>query len=264
MEDRGYERTADLYDQVAAYRDRRTDVLFYVKQARAAGGEVLELGCGTGRVLIPTARAGVRITGLDLSAAMLEVCRCKLAGQPPEVAARAELVHGDMRDFDLGPGRFAVVTIPFRPFQHLVATADQLACLACARRHLAAGGALVFDLFNPSLPSLVDDARLAEWGDEPEFETPAGDRVVRKFRTVERDWLGQVLDLEIIYDLSRLDGTSERIVERFPMRYFFRFEAEHLLARAGFEVEAVYADFDERPYGAVYPGELIFVARRPR
>ena len=69
----GYEEyafVADLYDHVTAYRDR-PDIAFYVEAARQSGGPVLEFGCGTGRVLIPTARAGMDIVGVDLSPHML-------------------------------------------------------------------------------------------------------------------------------------------------------------------------------------------------
>jgi len=96
-----YGFTAEFYDHVVPYRERQ-DVAFFVELAREAGGPVLEVGCGTGRVLIPTARAGFEIVGLDLSPSMLAVCRESLAQEPAEVQARVELVEGDMRDFDLG------------------------------------------------------------------------------------------------------------------------------------------------------------------
>jgi len=67
----------------------------------------------------------------------------------------------------------------------------------------------------------------------------------------------------MIYDVTYPNGKQERLVHSFSYRYYFRYEMEHLLARAGFETEAVYSDFDRSPYGSLYPGELIFVARRP-
>jgi SAM-dependent methyltransferase len=210
-------------------------------------------------VLIPTARAGIEIVGLDLSQSMLAVCGRRLAREPDEVRARATLVEGDMRDFQLGR-QFALATMPFRPFQHLITVEEQIACLEAIRQHLAPGGKLILDLFNPSLPALVDDSRSEEYGDEPEFVMPDGRRVVRRFRTVGRDWLAQVQEVELIYYVAHPDGRQERQVHSFPMRYLFRFEAEHLLARCGFRIDAVYCDFDRHPYGATYPGELIFVA----
>ncbi len=79
---------------------------------------------------------------------------------------------------------------------------------------------------------------------------------------MSRDRFNQINYVELIYYVTYPDGREERLVHAFPMRYLFRFEAEHLLARCGFEVEQVYADFDKSPYGAKYPGELIFVAKK--
>ncbi|MFQ5855529.1 MAG: class I SAM-dependent methyltransferase [Anaerolineae bacterium] len=259
----GYEEygfVAEYYDHVVPYRDRE-DVNFFVEMAQQSGGPVLEVGCGTGRVLIPTARAGIEIVGLDLSEPMLTVCREKLSREPEEVQSRVQLVQADMRQFDLGR-EFRLATIPFRPFQHLITVEDQLSCLNSIQRHLVEGGRLILDLFNPSLPFLVDEQRLEESGDEPEFTLPDGRRVVRRHRIASRDLFNQVQEAELIYYVTYPDGREERLVHRFPMRYLFRFEAEHLLARSGFQVEDVFADYDKSPYGSKYPGELIFVARR--
>jgi SAM-dependent methyltransferase len=257
---RDYAFVADLYDHVVPYRTR-PDVDFFVEAAQASGGPVLEVGCGTGRILVPTARAGIDIVGLDLSPHMLRICQQRLLDEPAAVQSRVRLHQADMRDFDLGQ-TFSLVTLPFRPFQHLTTVADQLACLASIHRHLVEGGRLILDIFNPSLPALTWDNVGQELGDEPEFTTPDGRRVVGRDRVVSRDYANQVIQIELIYYVTHPDGREERLVHAFPMRYLFRFEAEHLLVRSGFEVEAVYADYDKSPYGAKYPGELIFVAKR--
>lgn len=254
-----YAIAADLYDYVVPYANR-PDVAFYVDEARNAGGPVLELGCGSGRVLIPTARAGLKITGIDASPHMLGICRHRLGAEPPEVQSRVTLIEGDMRSFDLGC-RFALATIPFRPFQHLVTVDDQLACLAAIRRHLSDNGRLVFDLFNPSLDLLANHPLGVESGHEPEFVTPDGRRVLRCYRTVAQDRFRQTGSHELIYDVTHCDGSKERLVHSFTLRYLFRFEAEHLLARAGFAVEQLYSDYARSAYGAQYPGDLIFVAK---
>lgn len=255
-----YAFVAELYDYVEPYR-KRPDIDFYVEAARASGGPVLEVGCGTGRILIPTARAGVEITGLDLSPHMLKVCRERVAAEPKAVRARIRLVEADMRCFDLALA-FQLVTLPFRPFQHLTTVEDQLACLEAIRRHLVDGGRMILDLFNPSLEALVRDNLGQEAGDEPEFTTPDGRRVVRRVKIVARDYFNQVNQTELIYYVTHPDGCQERLVHAFPMRYLYRFEAEHLLVRSGFEVEQVYAGYDKSPYGSTYPGELIFVVRK--
>jgi SAM-dependent methyltransferase len=257
-----YALIADLYDHVVPYRTR-ADVPFFVEAARASGGPVLEIGCGTGRILVPTARAGVQIVGLDSSPHMLRVCRKKLRGEPKAVQSLARSVHADMRNFDLGQV-FALVTVPFRPFQHLVTVEDQLSCLNSIHRHLQVDGRLILDLFNPSLEALTQNNLGQEFGEEPEFTTPDGRRVIRRHKIASRDLFNQVNQVELIYYVTRLDGREERLVQAFPMRYLFRFEAEHLLARCGFEVESLYADCDKSPYGSKYPGELIFVARKAK
>ncbi|MFN2205063.1 MAG: class I SAM-dependent methyltransferase [Candidatus Promineifilaceae bacterium] len=254
-----YNFIADLYDYVVPYRGR-PDVAFFVEAAEESGGPVLEVGCGTGRVLIPTARAGIEITGLDLSEHMLAVCREKLAREPREVQERADLLLADMRDFDLGR-TFALATLPFRPFQHLTTVEDQISCLRTIHRHLQPNGRLILDLFNPKLEALTERSLGEEFALEEPFEMPDGRRVRRAHVVTARDIHEQVMRAELIYYVTYPDGREERLVHAFPMRWLYRFEAEHLLVRCGFEVEALYAGYDKIPYGSVYPGELIFVAR---
>ena len=251
---------AEVYDHVVPYRARLADVAFYVELAREAGGAVLELGCGTGRVLIPTARAEVDIVGLDGAGPMLDRCRAKLAAEPHATRSRASLVEADMRRFDLGR-TFALVTCPFRPFQHLLTVEDQLACLAAVKRHLAPGGRFALDFFDPDLAHLTGELGL-ESPPEPEFALPDGRRVVRRHRIVGRDLAAQWQDVELLHDVRHPDGREERLVHAFRVRHSFRFEVEHLLARAGFAIEAGYSDFERRPLGAPGGRELIFVARR--
>ncbi len=250
---------AQLYDQVIPYRER-PDVKFFVDFAQKSGGPILEVGCGTGRVLIPTARAGIPITGLDLSDHMLEVCRQRLKDEPREVQDQVTLIQGDMRDFSLGK-TFSLATTPFRPFQHLLTVEDQLSCLTSIHCHLEPGGALILDIFNPSLEALTADNLGKEIGAEPEFTTPEGIKVLRFNKTISRDLVNQIIQVELIYYLTHPDGQQERLAHAFPLRYLFRFEAEHLLSRCGFEVEGLYADYQKNPPGFIYPGELIFVAR---
>jgi len=254
-----YAFVADLYDHVGPYRSR-PDVAFFLSEAVNAGSPVVELGCGTGRVLIPIARAGVDIVGVDLSSRMLNICRDRLRHEPEPVQSRVRLVQADMRQFDINQ-RFTLATIPFRPFQHLLTVDDQLACLAAVRRHLVDGGRLILDIFNPSLDALVYGPVGEEHGEEAEFSMPDGRRVVRRQKTIAANRFTQVNDFELIYYVTHPDGREERLVHAFSPRYLFRFEAEHLLVRSGFEVEQVYAAYDKSPYGSMYPGELIFVAR---
>ncbi|MFN8058497.1 MAG: class I SAM-dependent methyltransferase [Vicinamibacterales bacterium] len=251
---------AEFYDYVEPYRVR-PDVGFYVDAARASGGPVLELGCGTGRILLPTARAGVEIVGVDLSPAMLARCAAHLADETAETRARVRLVQADMRRFHIRR-RFALVTAPFRSVQHLMTVDAQLEALACVRDHLADGGRFVLDLFNPSLTYLADPRSVTVPASEPEFTMPDGRRVERSMRLASCDRVQQVIRPEMIYRIVQPNGLTEVIREEFSLRYLFRFEAEHLLARAGFAVEHLYGGFDRSAIGTTEPRELVFVARR--
>ena len=153
--------------------------------------------------------------------------------------------------------------MPFRPFQHLITVADQKQCLRTIHRHLAPGGRLILDLFNPKMEALTADNVGQELGDEPRVHDARRPLVTRHSRTVARDYFQQVISTELIYDVTYPDGRTERLIHAFPMRYLFRYEAEHLLRLCGYEIEALYAGYDKSAYGSTWPGELIFVARRP-
>jgi SAM-dependent methyltransferase len=137
-----YDRLGARYD--AWCRSVTEDIPFYVDLAVAAGGRVLEIGVGSGRVAVPTALAGIPVVGVDASATMLELARARAA--PHRVDLR--LVRADMRDLpDLG--RFALVTVPFRALLHLRSDAERLAVLRALRDRLDPGGTLAFDVFHP-------------------------------------------------------------------------------------------------------------------
>ena len=251
---------AELYDAVPLYANR-ADIEFYVAEARAAAGLVLELGCGTGRVLIPAARAGAEITGLDLSEKMLERCRTKLAAEPVGVIERVGLVHSSMVNFSLGR-EFSLIIIPFRPFQHLIEVSDQIECLDAVRRHLSPGGRLIVDFFQVNPAAMHDTSWQQEKEDTPETLLPDGRRIRRTFRIAEFHRERQVNDVEMFWYVKHPDDRKERITWRTPLRYFFRYEVEHLLARAGLRMSALYGDFDRSSLAGDSP-EMIFVAEKP-
>ena len=259
----GYEDqpfVAELYDHVPGYAGR-PDQDFYIEYARAAGGTILELGCGTGRLLIPIAAAGHEIVGLDLSTYMLAQCREKLEEQPAAVQQRARLVQGDMTRFSLGE-TFHLITIPFRAFQHLISVEEQIACLRCANRHLVTGGKLILDIFQPNLRYMVDPTN-AEEKEDFTIPLPGGRTLRRTHRLASTHRAAQVNDVEMIHYLTYPDGRVERLVQAFPMRYLFRYEAEHLLARCGFGIADLFGSFDRSPLDDNSP-EMIFVAEKER
>jgi len=255
-----YAFAAEFYDP--AYSDfERKDVEFFVELSKETGGPVLEIGCGTGRVLMPTAEAGIEITGLDVSEYMLKECRKKINLARNEVRDRIKLVKEDMRSFDLGR-EFKLITTPFRPFQHLVTIDDQFACLNTIYNHLSDDGLFVLDIFNPSIPYLADESRKEEFNKEANVTMSDGRSFYRTSRTQEVDFANQVVHCELIYYVTHPDGREERLVHEFPMRYIFRWEAQHMLARCGFKVRDLYADFEKAEFGSKYPGELIFICEK--
>lgn len=249
--DPSYERAARFYD--AAYASMSSlgpDIDFYEELAAETGGPVLELGCGTGRVLLPIAGGGLACTGIDSSPAML----AQLSSKPG--AAPVQLVEADMASFDLGTQRFGLIYSAFRAFQHLLTVEDQLACLMRVRAHLESGGMFACDVFNPNLERLVQD----EESESLELKFQLDGNLIERFARVSRDRAAQVAQVTMRYVEHRKGGATEETTVNFAMRWFFRFELEHLLFRAGFSSVEMFGNFDRSPVTRDSPA-LIAVAR---
>ena len=229
-----YDAIAWLYDEWS--RSVTEDVDFYVGLAREAGGPVVELGVGTGRVAVPTATAGVRVIGIDSSPEMLAVCR--------ERAASAGVDHLlDLREGDLKsppvPERVPLVTCPFRAYLHLHSDEERLEALRAARRLLLPGGRLAFDVFEPGADDIEETH--ARW-----LEREPG-----IYERADWDSDARLLTLSVRGDAGESTMTLAWISPP---------EWRRLLERAGFAVEACYGWFDRRPYAG---GEdTVWIARR--
>lgn len=254
-----YEFIAGLYDPIYEHRAIK-DIDLFIDYSRKSNGRTLELGCGTGRVLIPTAISGCEITGLDHSPYMLRTCQEKLDKQPIEVQNRVRLIQGNMTSFHTGE-TYSLVTVPLRTFQHLTTVEEQQSCLGCINKNLTPHGLLVIDIFNPSLPKLYDPKYIEEQEDFPEIQLPDGRTLRRTIRIAAFHRDRQCNDTEFIYYVSYPDGRTERLVQTFPFRYFFRYEFEHLLTLCGFRVIDLFGDFDRAEYSGDSP-EMIFVAEK--
>jgi SAM-dependent methyltransferase len=248
---------ADYYDSSPIVVNRTHDVAFYAGAARKYGDPVLELGCGTGRITLAIAEAGHRVVGLDISEKMLERAEEKRNVLQREARERVHLVQGDMTQFNLKE-KFRTIIIPFRPFQHLLETEQQMGCLKCARKHLAGGGHLIVDFFQTD-PERMHDIKFLNESALLEYELPDGRHVALSERVAAFHRGQQRNDVEMIFRITHLDGRQERLVMAWTLRYFFRYEVEHLLARCGFRVEGVYGNFDGSGLGDISP-EMIFVA----
>lgn len=249
-----YAILVDFYDEWSAHMT--DDVPFYVKKAGEVPGPIVELGVGHGRVAIPVAQAGQHVIGVDVSDAMLAEGRRRAAAAG--VADRVSFLEGDMRTFVAEPP-VHLVTIPFRAFGHLLTVEDQLAALTRVHRSLVPGGRLVFNLFTPDPQIVVALDRQRKL--QAEFTDERGRRcqvhAIPEYSVAEQ--IVRVRAIFEVYEADRLLGSTETVLE---LRMMYQYEVRHLLERAGFEVEALYGGFDERPYGPG-PDEMVWVARKP-
>ena len=251
--------SAVYYDQVAPGVDG--DVAFYVEEARSAGSPILELGCGTGRILIPMAEAGLEVVGLDASYDMLVIARKKLEALPPHVQRRVQIVEGDMRYFAMDR-RFSLVTVPYRAFLHNLTVEDQLHTLRRVREHLSDAGRLIFNVFDPKVQNLAAGSWSMPASRRREFVHPrTGNRITIK-EEFTYDLERQMVVGAFVFD--EINTATGKIVEtiRSPLtlRYVFRYEMEHLLTLAGFRIDALFGDFKRGPFHA--GGEQVWVASR--
>ena len=236
------------------------DVAFYLEEARRTRGPVLELGCGTGRVAWALAAAGAEVVGLDLSRPMLDRAEAKRVDMPAEAAARVHFQRGDMTDFTLDR-RFGLVLIPYRAFQALTDPHDQRRCLAAIRRHLAAGGRLIIDLFDPRLDLLTHGRAAPSNPDRGSARDPVSARtvtmeVVTREVDVQAQCFHEVWRFTDLDDHGRAAGHED---ERLTLRWAYRWEVRYLLELSGYLIEAEYSDFHRAP--PAYGREQIWVAR---
>ena len=229
-----YDPIARLYDPWSA--SVTEDVEFYVEEARTSGGPVVELACGTGRIAVPVAKAGIGVIGVDGSAAMLEVAREYARAEG--VTELLDFRHGDFREPPV-PERVPLVLIPFRSLLHMTTEADRLRALAAARELLLPGGRLVFDVFAPS---------------RADVEDTHGRWVEREPGIFERaDW--DEGERTLTLSVRRGEEASTML-----LAWLSPPEWRRLLDNAGFDVEAQWGWFDRRPYAG---GEdVVFAATR--
>jgi SAM-dependent methyltransferase len=219
---------------------------FYLEEARRRGGAVLELASGTGRFLIPLAQAGMAVVGVDLSSAMAQHARQKAA----RAGVRLEIVKTDMRDFDFGQRRFGTIMVAGNSLLHLHDNEDIIRCFRSAVRHLAPGGALIFDVYNPSVRLLARD--------------PAQRHLVRQ---LVHERLGELtLEETSDYDAASqinsvtwywsTPGKPDFIVMPIQLRPLFARELPLLVECGGFRLAARYGNFDRGAFGRDSPRQI--------
>jgi SAM-dependent methyltransferase len=230
---------ADLYDAFPF----DADVAFYLDLAVQTGGRILEVACGSGRLVLPLATSGNRVVGIDVSAEMLAIARRKLvsAGLGDEVS----LVEADMRTFDVS-GEFDLALVAVRSFGYLLTPRDQALALDNIARHLRPGGVVALDLLH-ALPTWLLEAP-GSLRQDVCAQMPDGTVVTRVETVVSTDLAKQVRFTRSWYEIiDPAGGVTKRLVQ-WPNRFTYRFEVEHLLARSGFTVEAVYGGYGGEPF----------------
>ena len=229
----------DLYDRVLA--DYREDLEFWLAEARAADGPVLEVACGTGRVLLHLRAHGADVDGLDQSEPMLRRLRDRAAA----IGVRVHVAQADMRDFTM-PRRYRRVFIAFNGFAHCDTIDDQLRCLRCCRDHLEPGGVLIVHMSYPSQAYWLEaDGRVLEM----DREIPSSGERVRMWDTRTRDRVQQRQHSRV--DIEELDaaGTLRRTHQfETTQRWVYRFELELLLREAGFARREILGGWAREPF----------------
>jgi SAM-dependent methyltransferase len=256
--------TQDMYDQIARYYDLlhgdlTEDIEFVIRLAEKSGGPVLELGCGTGRLLLPLVRIGQKTTGLDNSEEMLAVAKAKVASERAAVRERARLELGDITDFQLGQ-KYGLVALPYNTLMHLSPPALAF-CLGHVRGHLKAGGALFIDVDNPV--EAHDPAQDGLLLLDRTVHDPSQDETIVLMVSSAGDGDRQTRDTVWIVDASPAEGgLPRRTVAQATLHYYFAHQLEQIVAAAGLALVALYGDYDRRPYKDDSPRLLLLATAR--
>jgi SAM-dependent methyltransferase len=258
MNDNFYTVGAKYYDGAYQNNPILQDVPFYLDLARRFGGPVLEIACGTGRVLLEIARNGIEIWGIDSSPEQLAILAAKLKNKPEESRSLVRLSQEDMRAFSLGR-KFRLVIIPFRPMQHMLTLEDQISALNAARAHLTTDGILAFDVFHPDYSLLVqpsDQEKLdVEWPDPDN----SGQVVRRYFRRTGVDFVRQLFKGEFVFRTFQGDRVVREERSPFTMCYYTYPHLLLLFRQCGLEVVEQYGSFAKEPVDI--GREMIFLLR---
>lgn len=257
-----YSVTAKYYDGAYAAKQDLVDLPFYLDLAERSVGPILEIACGTGRILLPIARKGIEIHGVDNSPPMLRILNESLARESHDVRHRVTLQEGDVRDFRL-EAQYPLVIIPFRPMQHMYTVRDQVSALSTAALHLTDTGILALDVFYPKFEMLTG------WNGQESVEmewTPGSDpaTIVRRyFRKESVDKINQIFSFTFIYRTFRNGELILEETEAFKLSYFTYPHLRALFLLAGLEPVAGYGSFTQAPLDN-NADQMIFLLRKAR
>jgi SAM-dependent methyltransferase len=241
-----YDRVARFYDSDMGLSAPAGDVAFYVKAAMAARGEVLEVGCGTGRITLPLVEAGCQVLGVDVSLPMLkQMSQNAFTRLSPSQRTRLNSACMDMKHLGISE-RFSLILCPYSAFTYLVDEPDRSRFLSDVCRLLAAGGRFILDVFVPRQEILAEPDERLFFDYRREV---SGGLVLERRKTIQKNLTSQVNCITRYYKLLEKDGAVvEEFSTRESIRYWFQPELRLLLEGHGLEVLAAYGDFDGQPY----------------
>jgi SAM-dependent methyltransferase len=224
---------AGFYDLIYHQIRDGVDNRFYLDKIKNTSGKVLEVGTGTGRLLTEALENGADIYGIDISPTMLNYLKAKL-----NIEQQKRISLQNIIDFT-SDNKYDLIVAPFRVFMHLTEKADQLDALNNVYYHLNPGGQFIFDVFVPDLRPLINGLENVT---DFEGEYEPGKRVKRIVST-KPDLLNQIINITFRFEWN--DGNSNYSKEwKTPLRYFFRFELEHLVERSKFKKYRIAGDFN--------------------
>ncbi len=255
LADTPLELIAEYYDLL--FGDFEEDVDMWLTLAGQADGPLLEIGCGTGRLLLPLAQAGHSLTGIDLSSLALGAARAKL--EAAGLTGQVTVIQADMRHFDLPRHDFALAFIPLNTFMHCQSMEEQQATLLSIHGHLRPGGRLILDLFYPE-PTLLAEADGRLYFEAETIDELTG-RTVQWYWRHDIDLARQLRHLTYILDEIDEEGLVRRVQIPFSLRFIYRYEMELLLRASGFRLESLYGSYQLDPFDSHNP-RLIVTARK--
>ncbi|HKB13079.1 MAG TPA: class I SAM-dependent methyltransferase [Vicinamibacterales bacterium] len=244
----------------ASSPEREAEEQYFLEAARASGGPVLDIACGTGRLLTMLADAGIASTGLDLSSAMLDRARRNVSALEESRQRLITLEHGDVRTFSLDR-RFAAMFFSWS-FIYLLTPGDQRDALRRMRDHLEPGGRLILTLPDPKIEGLPSHMFYATAPQKSNaFVRPDNGHTVIVWVSAEHNLEQQTVDLLTCYEeLNEQGEVIAKFYKPLTMRFTFRYEMQYLLELCGFDVVALHGDFHGGPFRPA--GAQIWVARR--
>jgi len=251
----------DFYEVIAPRYDADYALLFprwtsfYLGLAKEVGGPVLEAGCGTGRIALEIARAGIDCDGVDISSAMLDRFRSKLAGEPESVRRRIAVTQADFRTASLDR-RFALIIAPGNVMNSFIERDDQRAWLGNVRRHLATGGVFCFDTFQPAYGRMINEFAQGIC-DVDRVDEATGHRT-RRFTRCRHEFEFQRFLVEMRWTVEDAAGTvlSEES-KTIMQRWYTQPELLNLLELEQFEIRDYWGDFDRSPFAAGSPEQIV-------